>query len=77
LSFTGDYNLVISAFNNGTLKLGLHVQALPNGQSESYISTSSSNTQDTPEPLIMLAAGAAVGFGTMFKKQRAQAQKAP
>ncbi|MEG4880391.1 PEP-CTERM sorting domain-containing protein [Microcoleus sp. K1-B6] len=23
----------------------------------------------------MLAAGAAVGFGTMFKKQRAQAQK--
>jgi len=24
----------------------------------------------------MLAAGAAVGFGTMFKKQRAQAQKA-
>ncbi|MEG4197602.1 PEP-CTERM sorting domain-containing protein, partial [Microcoleus sp. Pol12A5] len=30
----------------------------------------------TPEPLTMLAAGAAVGFGTMFKKQRAQAQKA-
>jgi hypothetical protein len=51
----------------------LHVQALPNGQSDSYIS---SNTQDTPEPLTMLAAGAAVGFGTMFKKQRDQAQKA-
>jgi hypothetical protein len=77
LSFTGDYNLVISALNSGALKLGLHVQALPNGQSDSYISTSSSNTQDTPEPLTMLAAGAAVGFGTMFKKQRDQAQKAP
>jgi len=76
LSFTGDYNLVISALNSGDLKLGLHVQALPNGQSDSYISSSSGNTQNTPEPLTMLAAGAAVGFGTMFKKQRAQAQKA-
>jgi len=73
LRFTGDYNLVISALNSGALKLGLHVQALPNGQSDSYIS---SNTQDTPEPLTMLAAGAAVGFGTMFKKQRERAQKA-
>jgi hypothetical protein len=73
LRFTGNYNNVILALTNGTLRLGLHVQALPNGQSDSYIS---SNTQDTPEPLTMLAAGAAVGFGTMFKKQRAQAQKA-
>ena len=77
LSFTGDYNLVISALNNGTLKLGWHVQALPNGQSESYISSNSGNTQDTPEPLTILAAGAAVGFGTMFKKQRERAKKAP
>ena len=75
LSFTADYKLVIAALNDGTLKLGLHVQGLPNGQSDSYISTSSGNTQDTPEPLTMLAAGAAVGFGTMFKKQRDQAQK--
>jgi hypothetical protein len=73
LRFTGDYNLVISALNSGALKLGLHVQGLPNGQSDSYIS---SNTQDTPEPLTMLAAGAAVGFGTMFKKQRDRTQKA-
>jgi len=76
LSFTGNYNNVIFALNRGDLKLGLHVQALPNGQSDSYLSSSSANTQDTPEPLTMLAAGAAVGFGTMFKKQRAQAQKA-
>ncbi len=76
LSFTGDYNLVISPLNNGTLKLGLHVPALPNGQSDSYIS-SSGNTQDTPEPLTMLAAGGAVGFGTVFQKQRQRAQKAP
>jgi len=76
LGFTGDYNLVIAALKSGDLKLGLHVQALPNGQSDSYISTSSGNTQDTPEPLTMLAAGAAVGFGTMFKKQRDRAQKA-
>jgi hypothetical protein len=77
LIFTGDYNLVMSALNSGALKIGLHVQALPNDQSDSYISSSSGNTQDTPEPLTMLAAGAAVGFGTMFKKQRDQAQKAP
>jgi hypothetical protein len=76
LSFTGDCNLVISALKDGTLKIGLHVQALPNGQSDSYIS-SSGNTQDTPEPLTMLAPGAAVGFGTMFQKQREKAQKAP
>ena len=74
LLFTGDYNLVISALNSGALKLGLHVQALPN--SDSYISSSTDNTQGTPEPLTMLAAGAAVGFGTMFKKQRDRAQKA-
>jgi len=73
--FTGNYANVVSALNSGALKLGLHVQALPNGASDSYIS-STSNTEATPEPLTMLAAGAAVGFGTMFKKQRAQAQKA-
>jgi hypothetical protein len=71
--FTANYTNVLAALTDGTLKIGLHVQALPNGASDSYIS---SNTQDTPEPLTMLAAGAAVGFGTMFKKQRAQAQKA-
>jgi hypothetical protein len=73
VKFTGNYNNVLAALNSGALKIGLHVQALPNGQSDSYIS---SNTQDTPEPLTMLAAGAAVGFGTMFKKQREKAQKA-
>ncbi|MEG4271469.1 MULTISPECIES: PEP-CTERM sorting domain-containing protein [unclassified Microcoleus] len=77
VSFTGNYANVVSALNTGALKLGLHVQALPNGASDSYMSTiSTSNTEATPEPLTMLAAGAAVGFGAMFKKQRAQAQKA-
>ncbi|MCC3404533.1 MAG: PEP-CTERM sorting domain-containing protein [Microcoleus sp. PH2017_10_PVI_O_A] len=75
LSFSGNYNNVVAALNSGALKLGLHVQALPNGASDSFIS-SSGNTENTPEPLTMLAAGAAVGFGAMFKKQRAQAQKA-
>jgi len=73
--FRGNYNNIIAALNSGALRIGLEVQGLPNGQSDSFIS-SSGNTQDTPEPLTMLAAGAAVGFGTMFKKQRAQAQKA-
>ena len=75
--FTGDCNLLISALKDGTLKLGLHVPALPNGQSDSYISSSSGNTQDTPEPLTKLAAGGAVGLGTMFQKQRETVQKAP
>ncbi|WP_333151008.1 PEP-CTERM sorting domain-containing protein [Microcoleus sp. B9-D4] len=74
LSFRGDYSKVVSELNKGTLRLGLHVQTI-NGGSDSFVS-STSNTQATPEPLTMLAAGAAVGFGTMFKKQRAQAQKA-
>ena len=71
--FTGNYNNVIFALNSGALRLGIHVQGLPGGASDSYIS---SNTQDIPEPLTMLAAGAAVGFGTVFKKQRERAQKA-
>ena len=77
LSFTGNYANVVSALNAGTLRLGLHVQGIGEG-SDSFVSTKSSttNTEATPEPLTMLAAGAAVGFGTMFKKQRAQAQKA-
>jgi len=73
VSFVANYNNVLAALTDGTLRLGLHVQALPGGASDSYIS---SNTENTPEPLTMLAAGAAVGFGTMFKKQRDQAQKA-
>ena len=73
LKFTGNYNNVILALNSGALRLGIHVQGLPNGASDSYIS---SNTQDIPEPLTMLAAGAAVGFVTMFKKQRERVQKA-
>ncbi|MEG4852568.1 PEP-CTERM sorting domain-containing protein [Microcoleus sp. B5-D4] len=82
LQFTGNYGDVLTALTKGSLKLGLHVQSLPKlpGQStsDSYISSTigTSNTEATPEPLTMLAAGAAVGFGTMFKKQRAQAQKA-
>jgi hypothetical protein len=77
LSFTGNYANVVSALNSGALKVGLHVQGIGSKAeySDSYIS-STSNTEATPEPLTMLAAGAAVGFGTMFKKQRAQAQKA-
>jgi hypothetical protein len=31
LSFVANYNNVVAALNDGTLKLGLHVQALPNG----------------------------------------------
>ncbi|MEP6517112.1 PEP-CTERM sorting domain-containing protein [Microcoleus vaginatus FACHB-2002] len=79
LSFTGNYNNVVSALNAGTLRLGLHVQGIgPKAEySDSFVSTiSAANTEATPEPLTMLAAGAAVGFGTMFKKQRARAQKA-
>ena len=75
LAFAASYNNVLAALTSGDLKIGLHVQALPNGASDSYIS-SNGNTENTPEPLTMLAAGAAVGFGTMFKKQRDRAQKA-
>ncbi|MEG4287835.1 PEP-CTERM sorting domain-containing protein [Microcoleus sp. C2C3] len=73
VSFAGDYATLVNAVNSGALNIGIHVQGLPGGASDSYVT---SNTEETPEPLTMLAAGAAVGFGTMFKKQRDQAQKA-
>ncbi|MEG4531244.1 PEP-CTERM sorting domain-containing protein [Microcoleus sp. D2_18a_D3] len=75
VKFTGNYASVVSALNAGSLRLGLHVQGIGRQDySDAYMSTS--NTEATPEPLTMLAAAAAVGFGAKFKKQRAQAQKA-
>ncbi|MCU0545097.1 MAG: PEP-CTERM sorting domain-containing protein [Oscillatoriaceae cyanobacterium Prado104] len=75
ISFTGNYNNVISALNAGTLRLGLHVRGIgPTDGSDAFVSGGS--TENVPEPLTMLAAGVAVGFGTMFKKQRDRAQKA-
>jgi hypothetical protein len=76
VSFLGNYANVVNALNSGALNVGIHVQGLPGGASDSYVTSNRGNTQDTPEPLTMLAAGAAVGFGTMFKKQRDRAQKA-
>ncbi|MEG4276182.1 PEP-CTERM sorting domain-containing protein [Microcoleus sp. MON1_C1] len=77
LSFTGNYANVVSALNTGTLRLGLHVQGIgAKGEYSDAFVSSTTNTEATPEPLTMLAAGAAVGFGTMFKKQREQAKKA-
>ena len=74
LGFTDNYSNVDAGLNSGVLQIGFHVQALPNGASDTYIS-SNGNAGNPPQPLTMLAAGAAVGL-VMFKKQHDQSQKA-
>jgi hypothetical protein len=62
--FTGNYSQVFNALNTGDLRLGIHVQSLPNGGgSDSYVS------QAVPEPLTILGALTAVGFGAAFKRR--------
>ena len=64
VSFLGNYASAVSALNSGALNIGIHVQGLPGGASDSYVT---SNTQDTPEPLTMLAEGALLGLVLCLK----------
>lgn len=66
IAFNGNYNSVVSALNNGSLRLGLHVQALPNGASDSYVA------EPVPEPTTMLGSVLALGLFAKIKQRRAQ-----
>jgi hypothetical protein len=72
VSFAGNYNQVISALNAGSLKVGIHVQGLPQGQSDSFVTES----QNVPEPLTLLGSGVALGFGALFQKERSKRKRA-
>lgn len=64
--FTGNYNSVIAALTNGTLKVGIHVQALPGGGSDSFVT----NPNPVPEPFTIVGSGVALGVGAMMRKKQ-------
>jgi hypothetical protein len=67
IRFNGNFNSVISALQSEDLQIGIHVQELPQGQSDSFVSDGG-ETQ-VPEPLTILGTSAALGFGLLFKKK--------
>jgi hypothetical protein len=73
IRFTGDFNSVISALQSEDLRVGIHVQELPRGESDSFVSDGG-ETQ-VPEPLTILGTSAALGFGVLFKKKGVSGNK--
>ena len=79
VAFNGNFDNVVAALSNGDLRVGIHVQALPGGQSDAFVSKlptvghpgggNTGNTAGTPEPLTMVGSLAALGFGAAFKKK--------
>jgi hypothetical protein len=66
ITFDGNFNSVISALQSESLRVGIHVQELPQGQSDSFVSDGGT---PVPEPLSILGTGAALGLGVLFKKK--------
>jgi hypothetical protein len=77
IKFGGDFNAVIAAIGNGDLKIGIHVGSLLNGASDSYVlsptpAPAPAPGQAVPEPLTILGAATAAGFGASFKRRLAK-----
>jgi hypothetical protein len=64
VKFTGNYNLVISALQTENLRVGIHVQELPGGQSDVFVSEGSTKV---PEPISALGTYTALGFGFLWR----------
>lgn len=71
ITFTGNYNSVVSALNSGSLQLGLHVQGIDaGGYSDSFASaTPGGPSGEVPEPATMLGSALALGFFAKMKKR--------
>lgn len=51
---TSNFNGIISAIDNSSLQIGIHVQGFSNGGSESFINDPPVTTNSVPEPSILL-----------------------
>jgi hypothetical protein len=71
LTFNGNLSNVVAALNSGALQVGLHVQGLPNGASDSFASgiPSGGSSGQVPEPTTMLGSALALGLFAKMKKR--------
>ncbi len=68
IKFTGVFGSIVSAIMSGDMRFGLHVQALTNGDSDSYVSGTS--PVPIPAPVLLLLAGFGVAaFATRKRKE--------
>lgn len=68
IRFAGDFNNIIAALNNGTLRVGLHVQGIGTGnKSDSFVSGPPSTAIPTPA---LLPGVIGVGLGLLRKRQQ-------
>lgn len=71
LAFSGDFNSIITSLDNGTYRIGLHVQGLSDDGSESYV-----NTPPVPEPATMMLFGSGLaGLAGMVRRKSRKAEK--
>ncbi len=61
-----NFNDVLTALSDSTLRVGIHVQAFSNGQSESFINNPGGSPPAVPEPSSL----AIIGLGALFAGRR-------
>lgn len=71
---SGTFDDVADALGNGSLRLGLHVISLPDGQSNSYLNGSPSVVP--APPTVILAGLGVLGFGGLARLRRRSAKTA-
>jgi hypothetical protein len=69
IKFTGNYNNVINALETNSLRVGIHVQELPKGESDSFVN------EPVPEPLTIIGSIASLGSVYIFNRKLSQRRK--
>ncbi|EDX71205.1 PEP-CTERM putative exosortase interaction domain protein [Coleofasciculus chthonoplastes PCC 7420] len=71
--FNGSFDSIIAGLNDGSLRVGMHVQRIGTAsQSDAYVNAPGNPTQDVPEPLTILGSATALGIGGLLKRQQSK-----